>query len=181
MADALARRFRLFKLSQPDTAETEVFGRLEHAIVCAKLDDLAELADTGASLEYPIQSFARTAQEGRKLEGNIVLLLRQTVSYHNREQLQETFRSYCDRHDRHLNRLQELEQVRRRFKNQQFEGANSTFSNGAVIGAVLNEFLRGMATSPELWSTIQRQQQPRWTVSDPNLGSGGFSGNFGGA
>jgi hypothetical protein len=95
---------------------------------------------------------------------------------HHRQDLEEALRGFHDRHQRQLNRLQELEQVRHKFKDRQFDGANSTFSNGAMIGAVLSEFLRGMATSPELWGTILRQQRPRWTQSDPDFGSGGFPG-----
>jgi chromosome segregation ATPase len=98
-----------------------------------------------------------------------------------KEELQEALRGYQQRHERHLTRLQELEQVRHQFKREQYDGANSTFSNGAMIGAVLSEFLRGMATSPELWDTIQRQQRRRWTQSDPGFGSGGFPGTLGGA
>lgn len=55
------------------------------------------------------------------------------------------------RHDRHLSRLQELEQIRQQFKPEHYDGANSTFPYGVLVGAALNAFLRGLATSPELW------------------------------
>jgi hypothetical protein len=46
---------------------------------------------------------------------------------------------------------------------------------------MLNEFLRGIASSPELWREIQRQQRPRWPQSDPTFGSGGFPHRRGGS
>jgi chromosome segregation ATPase len=122
-----------------------------------------------------VAELQQRAMESPTAEDNVIVRRLAEIG-RDREQLQEVLRGYHDRHERHLSRLQELERVRQEFKRRQFDGANSTFTNGAVIGAMLSEFLRGMATSPELWSTIQRQQRPRWTQSDPDFGSGGFPG-----
>jgi hypothetical protein len=86
-----------------------------------------------------------------------------------------------DLHLRHLNRLEELEKVRRDFKREHYDGAHSTFSNGALIGAMLNEFLRGMASSGQLWNTIERQHRRRRIEADPTFGSGGFGFPSGGS
>jgi chromosome segregation ATPase len=123
----------------------------------------------------PIAELEQRAIESPAAEDNL-LVKRLAEIGHDRDELQQALSDYHDRHERHLRRLQELEQVRHQFKRRQFDGPNSIFANGAVIGAVLSEFLRGMATSPELWSTIERQQRRRWTQSDPDFGSGGFPG-----
>jgi DNA repair exonuclease SbcCD ATPase subunit len=113
-------------------------------------------------------------------EDNVIVQQLETLKA-RKDELQQSLHGYQQRHDRHLSRLQELEKVRHQFKRERYDGVNSTFSNGAMIGAVLSEFLRGMATSPEVWDTIQRHQRPRRTQSDPDFGSGGFPGPRGGA
>jgi chromosome segregation ATPase len=122
-----------------------------------------------------IVELQQRAMESPAAEDNVTAKRLAEFARH-RHELEEALRGFHDRHQRQLSRLQELEEVRHKFKDRRFDGANSTFSNGAMIGAVLGEFLRGMATSPELWGTILRQQRPRWTQSDPDFGSGGFPG-----
>jgi hypothetical protein len=122
-----------------------------------------------------LEDLRRRAVESPTAEDN-VLVQRLAEIAQDRAGLDDTLRGYHERHDRHLNRLQELEEVRHQFKRRNYDGPNSTFANGSAIGAIISEFLRGMATSPELWRTIQRQQRPRWTQSDPGFGTGGFPG-----
>jgi len=81
--------------------------------------------------------------------------------------------------ERHLDRLQELENVRRRFKRQRYDGVHSGFGNAAAVAMILNQFLRGAATSGELWRTIEREQRYQRMESDPDFGSGGFGGRQG--
>ncbi len=79
-------------------------------------------------------------------------------------------------HERALDRLKELEEVRYRFKRQRYDDVHSTFSNGDLLALILGEFLRGVATSGDLWGTIRRNQRYRRIESDPTFGSGGIGG-----
>ena len=81
--------------------------------------------------------------------------------------------------ERHLDRLKALENVRRRFKKQRYDSAHSGFGNAAAVTMILNQFLRGVATSGELWGTIEREQRYRRMESNPDFGSGGFGGRQG--
>jgi len=76
--------------------------------------------------------------------------------------------------ERHLDRLQKLEDVRRQFKRQRYDNTHSEFGNAALVAMILNQFLRGTATSDELWQTIEREQRHRRGRANPDFGSGGF-------
>ena len=76
--------------------------------------------------------------------------------------------------ERYLDRLQRLEEVRRKFKRQRYDNAHSEFGNAALVAMILNQFLRGTATSDELWRTIEREQRYRRGRSNPDFGTGGF-------
>jgi hypothetical protein len=98
-----------------------------------------------------------------------------------KQRLESQLAQHKQVHLRHLSRLEELEKVRWEFKNRRYDGAHSTFPNGALVGAMLNEFLRGMASSGQLWSTIEGQHRRRRIQSDPGFGSGWFGHPSGGA
>ncbi|MDJ0958164.1 MAG: hypothetical protein QNI91_14950 [Arenicellales bacterium] len=89
-------------------------------------------------------------------------------------QIKEVLAEHKRVRERHLDRLQELEDVRRRFKRQHFDSAHSGFGNAALVALILNQFLQGTATSDELWRTIEREQRYRRIESNPDFGSGGF-------
>jgi hypothetical protein len=42
------------------------------------------------------------------------------------------------------------------------------------LSVILHEFLRGVASSDDLWGTLRRQQRYHRIESDPGFGSGGF-------
>ena len=77
-------------------------------------------------------------------------------------------------HERHLGRLQELQAVRRNFKRERFDDMHSQFDNSGLLAVIMKEFLRGVASSDDLWGTILRNQRYRQTRSNPDFGSGGF-------
>jgi hypothetical protein len=91
-----------------------------------------------------------------------------------RQRLDSQLAQHKQLHVRHMQRLDELEKLRWNFKHQRYDDAHSTFSNGALIGAMLTEFLRGMANSGQLWNTIESQHRRRPIDADPGFGSGGF-------
>jgi chromosome segregation ATPase len=97
--------------------------------------------------------------------------------YHEVEEILDQHRQV---HQRHLNRLNELEEIRRKFKQNRYDSTHSTFANGALLGSMLTEFLRGMANSDELWKTIASQHRSDQMQSDPWFGSGGFGRKSGG-
>lgn len=89
-------------------------------------------------------------------------------------QIKEELAEHKRVRERHLDRLQELEEIRRRFKQQRYDSAHSGFGNAALVAMILNQFLQGTVTSGELWRTIEREQRYRRIESNPDFGSGGF-------
>jgi chromosome segregation ATPase len=87
---------------------------------------------------------------------------------------EETLARHKQLYTRYIDRLQQLEGVRHRFKRERYDDVHSTFSDTALLSLILNEFLRGVASADDLWGTIRRQQRHRRIESDPNFGSGGF-------
>lgn len=75
----------------------------------------------------------------------------------------------------HLQRVKELEAVRRQFKRHRYDDLRSVFDNDDLIGELISEFLRGAIGGSGLWDAIRRQQRYRdvggaW----PDFGSGGM-------
>jgi len=77
-------------------------------------------------------------------------------------------------HDKKINKLKELEQVRRNFKNSRYDDVRSGFGNEAMLASVLGQFLQGVASGSDLWRVIQRNQRYRNVSSLPDFGSGGI-------
>jgi hypothetical protein len=75
---------------------------------------------------------------------------------------------------RHLDRVKELEDVRRKFKDHDYDGFGSIFANEALITMMLNQFLRGMASGGDFWGTVRGNHRRRRGASNPTFGSGGF-------
>ncbi|MCZ7660788.1 MAG: hypothetical protein M5U07_24535 [Xanthobacteraceae bacterium] len=88
--------------------------------------------------------------------------------------LEETLREQTRVRERLLSRMQELEDVRRRFKAERYDSPHSGFGNAAMLVMLLNQFLQGAASSGDLWRTIERSQRYRRKTSNPDFGSGGF-------
>lgn len=77
-------------------------------------------------------------------------------------------------YDRKINRLKELESVRRNFKNSRFDDVRSGFSNQALISNVLGQFIQGVVSGSDVWRVIKRNQRYRDIASTPDFGSGGL-------
>ena len=76
--------------------------------------------------------------------------------------------------ERHYSRMQELEGVRRRFKQQRFDSVHSGFGNEALLAMILGQFLQGTVTDQELWRVLEREQRYRRMDANPDFGTGGF-------
>ncbi|MCU0877487.1 MAG: hypothetical protein MUF06_06865 [Pirellulaceae bacterium] len=121
----------------------------------------------------PLAQLRREAEATATAEDNVLVGQLADLAQEKR-QLDAQLAEIKSLHLRHLKRLEDLEQVRRNFKNSRYDDAHSTFANGALIGAILNEFLRGMASSGQLWNTIEQQHRRRRIEADPDFGSGGL-------
>lgn len=91
-----------------------------------------------------------------------------------KEDLQKDLRESRKRQDIQLQRLKELEEVHRKFKQHRYDDLRSGFTNEALIGSVLNQFLKGMLSGSDLWSTMRRYQRHRDVGAWPDFGSGGL-------
>jgi len=91
----------------------------------------------------------------------------------------QTIEESLDRHraslKSHRERMNQLESLRLEFKRQRYDGGNSVFADGNLVGMMLNEFLRGVLSRDGLWREISRQHRRRATHSNPDFGTGGFS------
>ena len=77
-------------------------------------------------------------------------------------------------HEAKLNRLQQLENVRRQFKNRRFDDVRSGFGNEDLITAMISQFLNGLINSGELWRVLERHQRHQDVGAWPDFGSGGL-------
>jgi chromosome segregation ATPase len=77
-------------------------------------------------------------------------------------------------HGGRLDKLRDLEKVRRDFKNSRFDDVRSGFDNKAMISSILGQFLQGIASGSDVWRVIKRNQQYRKLASAPEFGSGGL-------
>jgi chromosome segregation ATPase len=89
-------------------------------------------------------------------------------------QLKEVIGEQKRLRERYRQRLVELEDVRKRFKQRRFDSVNSNFRNSGLVSMLLSEFLQGAVSSGELWRTIEREQRHRRSRANPGFGSGGF-------
>ena len=77
-------------------------------------------------------------------------------------------------HDKRFNRLQELEGVRRNFKNSRFDDMRSSFANQSLINGVLSQFVQGLVSGSDVWNVIKRNQRSQRVSANPSYGSGGL-------
>jgi hypothetical protein len=87
------------------------------------------------------------------------------------ERIEDNLDQFRRLHDLHNDRLQRLEDVRRRFKAARYDDPLSEFIDGALIALVLRQFLGGAVSGGQVWSTIRRQQRMRRVRADPNFGT----------
>jgi hypothetical protein len=71
-------------------------------------------------------------------------------------------------------KLQELETLRTDFRRHRYDQAGYSFSDGALIAAMLGNFLNGRLDRNSLWRVLEQQQRYRPQRTDPSFGSGGF-------
>jgi len=90
--------------------------------------------------------------------------------------LRDELENNRNRHREHLRRVQELEQVRQRFKKNRYDDLRSGFDKGEVVTSMIQEVLRGAIRGGALWNVMRQYQRYRdvggaW----PDFGSGGIT------
>lgn len=81
--------------------------------------------------------------------------------------------------DKKATKLQDLEKVRRRFKDNRFDDVRSGFGNKTLLINILGQFMQGMVNGGELWQVLRRNQRYQNVSSLPDFGSGGLGDLFG--
>ena len=79
-------------------------------------------------------------------------------------------------HREHLQRVQELESVRRKFKQHRYDDIRSGFDKGDLISSMMREVLGGAIRGGALWNVLRQYQKYRDVAGAwPDFGSGGIT------
>jgi hypothetical protein len=76
--------------------------------------------------------------------------------------------------------LQELDELRRRFRRRNYDSRHSHFPGGFELAALLGRLLAGRMSGGGVWEQIRRQQRFRRPRAPKDFGGGIFPGGFGG-
>lgn len=90
------------------------------------------------------------------------------------EQLEDSLRELKSALRQQHKKLQELESLRTGFRRRRYDQAGYGFSDGALIAAMLSNFINGRIDLDSLWRVLEQQQRYRPQRTDPTFGSGGF-------
>ena len=158
--------------------EEESCNRLlqERARFAAAEDPYFNKAITTLVAEFEREGFSSLRQQAETtVTAKDDLIIQKLANIDNeKRQHQDALDHHKQMHARQLDRLQELQGVRRNFKRERFDDMHSQFDNTGLLAVIMNEFLRGVASSDDLWGTILRNQRYHQTRSNPDFGSGGF-------
>ncbi len=142
------------------SGEDEFFQRCVEALVGAfqreKLQALEDYARATATAEDDL--LVQELDDLTTNEGGV------------KEQLAQHKQTY----QKQLDRLQELEDVRLRFKRERYDDIHSIFTNPELLTEILGQVLIGIASADDLWGSLRRGQRYRRIQSNPNFGTGGF-------
>ena len=88
--------------------------------------------------------------------------------------LEDEVARYKKLHETQRARTAKLEEIRKRFKEQRYDGMSSEFVNGALVATLLAQLLSGSLGVPDIWEALKKQQRFRKLEADPRFGSGRF-------
>ncbi len=158
--------------------EEEKFNQLlqERARFASAKDPYFNKAITTLVEEFEREGFSALRQQAETtVTAKDDLIIQKLANIDNeKRQHQDALDRHKQMHTRHMGRLQELQGVRRNFKRERFDDMHSQFDNTGLLAVIMKEFLRGVASSDDLWGTILSNQRYRQSRSDPDFGSGGF-------
>jgi hypothetical protein len=132
----------------------------------ARCIDLLSQAMQREGLKFLEQRAARTLE---RQDDEIVARLAELDEEADR--IERNLDEFRRLHEIESNRVDQLEDIRRRFKSERYDDPLSQFKDWALIALVLREFLRGAARSNDVWRTIERQRRTRPGRADPNFGT----------
>ncbi|MEE4329579.1 MAG: hypothetical protein V2J10_01840, partial [Wenzhouxiangella sp.] len=128
-----------------------------------------------ATLEHrAIAELTQLAQStATREDDNLAEELRQLRS--QSEQIEQDIRANREQQTDRLERISELEKVRREFKQKRYDDVHSRFDKGDLIQEMIGGVVTGMLQGNALWKTIQRYQKYLDVGGEwPDFGSGGF-------
>lgn len=92
------------------------------------------------------------------------------------DELAAELRENRNRQHEHMRRVQELEKVRRDFKNNRYDDLRSGFDNGDMIVRMIAEVVGGVIRGGTLWDILRRYQRYTRAAGEwPDFGSGGIT------
>ena len=80
--------------------------------------------------------------------------------------------------DKYRRSLEDLQQVRRRFKEARYDAPSSEFPTGELVGSLLGQIIVGALTSEELWDYLRRGQRTASRNADFDFGGDDWTGGF---
>ena len=80
----------------------------------------------------------------------------------------------------HRSRLEELDELRRRFRRRNYDSRHSYFPGGFDLAVLLGRILAGSMSGGGVWDQIRRNQRFRRPRTPRDFGGGIFPGGFGG-
>ncbi|MDH3380244.1 MAG: hypothetical protein OEQ39_25265, partial [Gammaproteobacteria bacterium] len=155
--------------------EEKIRGLLEQRADFAAGDDeyIKQSIDTFTRIfqREDIDTLYRYARTTSTLADDI-LIQDIAASDDKKGELQEALVQHRRIQKSNMQRMQELEQLRHKFKRERYDDVHSSFGNTSVLLMLLNQFLQGAASSDDLWQTIRRERRYRRIEADPDFGTG---------
>jgi chromosome segregation ATPase len=179
LQDALAAEQEKLEALDSEIAGAEQQGQevlQERATFVAGEDDDYRQAVELMAAEFRQDSIVELRREAQMtpLPEDDRIVERLAAIERERTQLEDTLEQYQKVRRSHQQRLEELTAIRQQFKRQHYDDVQSVFADGALVGVMLNEFLKGALSRDGLWRTLEQQQRRSRMRSDPVFGSGGL-------
>ena len=185
LQDALAAEQKKREALDSEIERVEQEGQRvlqERATFAAGEDDNYRKAVELMAAEFHQDSIVELRHEAQltPLPEDDLIIERLAAIEREKTQVEDTLRQYQQVLRSHQQRLEELTAIRQEFKRQRYDDVQSVFADGALVGVMLNEFLKGALSRDSLWRTLEQQQRRSRMRSDPVFGSGGLRRPSGG-
>lgn len=150
--------------------ELSRFAAGEDSYIAKCLEILADAME-----RRDIRDLTRLASATMTTEDDAIVAELRHIRERNRSYQDELGRSR-ELHQAHVKRVQELEQVRHRFKRNRYDDLRSGFNNGDLIKSMMREVLVGALRGNALWDVLRRHQRYNDASGAwPDFGSGGIA------
>jgi chromosome segregation ATPase len=153
----------------------------EEAEFNAGKDPLSQqIIDLQASVlaKEPLASLYRQAKAATQPEDDVLVVRIQQLNQ-RQDQITEEIHSINALLQQHQNDLGNLEEVRRRYRENGYDAYNSRFPGDFSLGVLLGQMLGGLGNPDTVWGEIDRQHRSSGPAGDWG-GSGDAGGGFGG-